>query len=342
MKKIDLTLFITFFIFITSCRPKATVPSAASVENFSTESTSSSAQSKILYYQCPMHHQIHKNEPGTCPICGMTLVPIYEENHSQSSQNFFISTERQQLIGVKKVEVRQGPATAEIRTAGRIAFDPELATAQAEYVSISKNIPDLKKSAHDRLILLGMSEEEIKSLEKNPKNSRLWVYATLFADEVGQVHLGDSVKLVSPYQNKESLSGTVKGISPVMDANTRAVRARIEAQTLADSSTSLWRLGMSVDVIFQISLGEQILIPRSSVIDTGTRKIVYVTNEKNEFSPRLIQTDKTAGSEIIVSSGLHKGEWVVSEATFLVDAESQLKGINWTELPKNSSGVPND
>src|SRR5690606_6702766 len=27
-------------------------------------------------YTCPMHPQIIKNEPGTCPICGMDLVPV--------------------------------------------------------------------------------------------------------------------------------------------------------------------------------------------------------------------------------------------------------------------------
>lgn len=24
-------------------------------------------------YTCPMHQQIRKTEPGSCPICGMTL-----------------------------------------------------------------------------------------------------------------------------------------------------------------------------------------------------------------------------------------------------------------------------
>ena len=26
------------------------------------------------YWTCPMHPQIHKSEPGACPICGMDLV----------------------------------------------------------------------------------------------------------------------------------------------------------------------------------------------------------------------------------------------------------------------------
>src|ERR1035438_1714101 len=31
---------------------------------------------KTQMYQCPMHPQIIMDHPGTCPICGMTLVPM--------------------------------------------------------------------------------------------------------------------------------------------------------------------------------------------------------------------------------------------------------------------------
>jgi len=35
-------------------------------------------------YTCPMHSEIVKNEPGSCPKCGMNLVPVdaKEKEHS--------------------------------------------------------------------------------------------------------------------------------------------------------------------------------------------------------------------------------------------------------------------
>jgi hypothetical protein len=38
-------------------------------------------QPKRAVYTCPMHPQIHSDEPGNCPICGMKLVPKKEGEH---------------------------------------------------------------------------------------------------------------------------------------------------------------------------------------------------------------------------------------------------------------------
>jgi hypothetical protein len=48
----------------------------------------STAQSKILYYQSPMHPWIKSDKPGKCPICGMDLIPVYADQ----AQNAAAST----------------------------------------------------------------------------------------------------------------------------------------------------------------------------------------------------------------------------------------------------------
>ena len=31
----------------------------------------------VLYYTCPMHPSVKSDKPGSCPICGMSLEPVY-------------------------------------------------------------------------------------------------------------------------------------------------------------------------------------------------------------------------------------------------------------------------
>ena len=40
---------------------------------------------KILYYQSPMHPWIKSDKPGKCPICGMNMVPVYENGESTNT-----------------------------------------------------------------------------------------------------------------------------------------------------------------------------------------------------------------------------------------------------------------
>ena len=49
----------------------------------SPEPTATTAPAKAAKYHCPMHPQIIRDQPGSCPICGMNLVPIKDEQLPQ-------------------------------------------------------------------------------------------------------------------------------------------------------------------------------------------------------------------------------------------------------------------
>src|ERR1700722_12093432 len=43
---------------------------------------------KALYYTCAMHPWVRETKPGPCPVCGMTLTPIYaNENGGVAETN---------------------------------------------------------------------------------------------------------------------------------------------------------------------------------------------------------------------------------------------------------------
>jgi Cu(I)/Ag(I) efflux system membrane fusion protein len=88
-----------------------------------------------MYSQGPPH--LYKsNHPGSAPDCGMTLVPQYAEEATSSATsavsgyaNVSISTQRQQLIGVKLATAELRDLSRTIRTTGRVTVD-ERRTAQ--------------------------------------------------------------------------------------------------------------------------------------------------------------------------------------------------------------------
>ena len=219
----------------------------------------------------------------------------------------------------------------EIRTVGRVAFDPELAVAEREFIEITQNVPSLREAAVSRLRLLGMSEEEIRILEKKGRVSSslylpkegdsIWVYATLYEGEMDLVPPGTKAAVTLPSSATKNFEGIVRSVDPVVNAMTRSVRARIEVPKGGGGL----RPDSYVDVVINVDLGEQLVIPKSAVIDTGTRRVVFVMSQGQAFESRNIKTGAELVDEVVVAEGLYEGEIVVNKATFLVDSESQLK-----------------
>ena len=81
-------------------------------------------------WTCPMHPQIISDRPGSCPICGMDLVPVSKTatrpaaGAGVSGQGVVhLDAERRQMIGVRTAAVELAPFTRTIRAVGRVSYD---------------------------------------------------------------------------------------------------------------------------------------------------------------------------------------------------------------------------
>jgi Cu(I)/Ag(I) efflux system membrane fusion protein len=90
-------------------------------------------------YICPMHPQIVRDEPGSCPICGMFLVkkevqPEIQEiarksgTHSSDKDKYPTVTIRPEIIqkmGVRTTTVKKGTLQKYIKTVGYVAYNED-------------------------------------------------------------------------------------------------------------------------------------------------------------------------------------------------------------------------
>lgn len=94
----------------------------------------SSTQAEPAGYHCPMHPEFHSDKPGACGICGMNLVPDAPPGKKPSAGAagapageragaITVSSEKQQMIGVKIVPVERRDIARVIRAVGRVEVD---------------------------------------------------------------------------------------------------------------------------------------------------------------------------------------------------------------------------
>ena len=72
-----------------------------------------------------------------------------------------------------------------------------------------------------------------------------------------------------------------------------------------------------------------VVIPKSAVLWTGKRSVVYVKQPGSEepvFKIREVELGPMLGESYVIINGLSEGEEIVTSGTFSVDAAAQLEG----------------
>ena len=75
----------------------------------------------VAYYTCPMHTSVQQSSPGKCPICGMNLTPLKQED--LKSGTIVVDEVRRQQIGVRTAAVERRNVSRQIRAVGQVRVD---------------------------------------------------------------------------------------------------------------------------------------------------------------------------------------------------------------------------
>jgi Cu(I)/Ag(I) efflux system membrane fusion protein len=153
-------------------------------------------------------------------------------------------------------------------------------------------------------------------------HSHVWIIADVAESDLPGIKVGTRATVTVRAYMAEPVEGKVTLIYPELKAETRTARVRIEVPNPDDRL----KIDMYADVVFQAGeTAAVIAVPVSAVIDSGRRQVVLISKGDGRFEPRPVKLGRRGDGYVEVLEGLSKGEEVVTSATFLIDAESNLK-----------------
>jgi RND family efflux transporter MFP subunit len=151
--------------------------------------------------------------------------------------------------------------------------------------------------------------------------STVWVQAQAFQSDLGRIKIGAPASLTLDTFPGRAFDGRVDFVYPQVDADTRTAKVRV----LFSNPGLQLKPGMFVIVTLKVSLGEQLVLPVTGVLQTGTRDLAFVYRNDGFIEPREVQLGSRVGDDFVVLKGLKAGEQIVTSANFLIDSESQLQ-----------------
>lgn len=153
--------------------------------------------------------------------------------------------------------------------------------------------------------------------------SSLWVELDVYEHDSALVRLGQNIDIEFTAYPGEVWQGKIDFVSPVLDQKTRTLKIRT---TLKNTEGKL-RPGMVGSASLKVELeGEPLVIPKTAVIDTGKRKVVWLKNSKDRYQANEIRTGFESSGYVEVKDGLSENDQVVIEGNFLLDAQAKLFG----------------
>jgi len=149
---------------------------------------------------------------------------------------------------------------------------------------------------------------------------QVWIEGEVFEPDLPSVRVGQRVTAEFPALPGEARSGRIQYVYPTLNPETRTARVRVE---MANPDLRL-KPGMYATFHFSALTEPVLSVPRSAVLVTGKRSLVFVRDSAGALAPREVATGRATDDRIEILNGLREGETIVASATFLVDAESNL------------------
>lgn len=298
---------------------------------------------------------------------------IAENEESNSVQVSYFSGRIEKLnISFTGEKIHKGQLLATIYSPELYAAQQELLTAY----NLKESQPELYKAVRNKLKIWKLSDRQINQIETSGVVKEIFpIYATVSGTVSAKlVEEGASIKQGQPllkindlttvwgnfdvYENQISLfgigeiitvtsnaypdkifNGKVNFIDPVLNTKTRTVTLRV----VLENKNNLFKPGMFVEgqIALDSSIKNQtiILAPASAILWTGKRSVVYLKTNPTEpvFEMREIELGQRIGNKYVITQGLSKGDEVVSNGAFTIDAAAQLQGKK--SMMNKSGGV---
>jgi Cu(I)/Ag(I) efflux system membrane fusion protein len=240
-----------------------------------------------------------------------------------------------------------------------VARETKKALANTKVPSAAESAASLLRASRERLLLWGLSEPQIRAIEEAGKPSlyqtvaspatgvvlekmiivgqsvqagmtlyriadlsTIWVYGDVYEYELPFVKVGQQADIRLSYVPDRIFHARVAYVYPTLDAKTRTAKIRFELE----NRDLFLRPEMFGSVELRVPLGERLVVPKTAVVDSGRRQLVFLSTGDGRLTPREVVLGDRVDDYVEIRSGLVEGERVVTSANFLVDSESQLQG----------------
>jgi RND family efflux transporter MFP subunit len=178
-----------------------------------------------------------------------------------------------------------------------------------------------------RTVNLGASVDAATPLVTLVDLSTVWIVGDLYERDFALVSVGTPARVTTTAFPDQRIAGRIAYIDPQVRSETRTARIRVEVPNPGQRL----RLGMFADVQVETpgAQTESVRVPRSAVQNVGDRTVLYLADpvQKGRFIEREVRLGDVTGDQVVVLTGVQRGDRIVTAGSFSLRAERERLGL---------------
>ena len=274
--------------------------------------------------------QLYGNFVGQSVRRGQILAAVFSPDLVAAEQELILSARLSNTIGSSSVPGVPGTTTDLLSAARERLRLWDVSESQIREVLTTgkpmRTVPILSPTSGvilDKKVVQGQAIQAGEELYTIADLSDVWIDAQLREEDAGRVGVGASAVLQFTSYPGRPYTGRVTYVYPTLAEQARTVKARI---TVPNPDGRL-KPGMYATVTITASTASALTVPRSAVVQTGERALVFVDTGGGNLRAQPVQLGRTGSDYVEVLSGVAAGQRVVTSAQFLLDSESNLAEV---------------
>lgn len=194
----------------------------------------------------------------------------------------------------------------------------DLATMEQKRILVPVRSP-IAGVVTEKHAIVGELADPSKSLYTVADLSSLWVMVDINEKDLAKVRKGQTALVKVGAFPDAKFPGRVAHIADLVDEATRTVKARVE---VPNSGRKLKpEMFATVELTLPATAPPVLAVPEEAVQELEGRKVLFVTEDDKEFSPREIQLGIASGGMVEVTSGLADGQHYAVKGSFVLKSE---------------------
>ena len=171
----------------------------------------------------------------------------------------------------------------------------------------------------------------------------MWFQFDLYERDLAWVRVGQQVEIIVPSVPGKKFNATVSFIDPNLNDMTRTARVRVELQNPLITVQGRARRELLhktyAEAVVSLDTPEVLALPRSAVLHTGDRAVVYVDKGGGAYEQRRVKLGLAGDEHWEILDGVKDGERIVTTGNLLIDGQAQLNS-QATETGNSAPAAP--